>query len=97
MYSKSYMIKMIFIIGSIGSFISATAMFPQTIQIYKTKDVDSFSFSYLLFRMLGLTMVSLQSFYLGIYNVGFLTGWLVLNYGYYLMVKLSHPNSNLNN
>lgn len=90
---NQFILKIIFLLGTIGSFLSAIALFPQTIQVYKTKDVDSFSISYLLLRMFGLSLVSLQAFYLGVYNIGFLTTWLVINYGYYLLVKISNKQN----
>lgn len=86
--SKSF--KYIFIAGTIGSLLSAVALFPQTIYIYKTRDVESFSILYLLLRIMGLSLVSIQSFVLGVYNVGLLTSWLTLNYAYYLLIKLTN-------
>jgi len=90
---KTNYLQIIIILGIIGSFISAVALFPQTLQIYKTKDCDSFSYHYLLMRMLGLTLLTIQSFYMGIINVGLLTGWLVLNYAYYFYVKLTNKQN----
>lgn len=93
MIKKNTYFQIIIILGVIGSFISAVALLPQTMKIYKTRDCDSFSYHYLIMRIIGLAFLTIQSFYMGIVNVGLLTGWLVINYAYYYYVKMTNTQN----